>query len=115
MKFGVGLPNYGKGASAQAVREVSAAAEELGFDSVWTTDHILVPKQHSDVFGYVLEALTTLAFVAGITKRVRLGTSIIVLAQRNAMLAAKQIAALDQLSNGRVICGVAVGWMEGEF
>ncbi|MCA1554332.1 MAG: TIGR03619 family F420-dependent LLM class oxidoreductase, partial [Chloroflexi bacterium] len=83
--------------------------------SVWTTDHLLVPKQHADVFGFVIEALLSLAHVAAITQRVRLGTSIIVLSQRNAVLFAKQVAALDQLSNGRVILGVGAGWMEGEF
>ena len=92
MKFGVGLPNYSKGASVQGVREIAAAAEELGYDSVWTTDHVLTPKQHADGFGYVIESLISLAYVAGITKRVKLGTSIIVLAQRNAILVAKQIA-----------------------
>jgi len=115
MQFGVGLPNYSKGASVQGVREVARAAEELGYASVWTTDHLLVPKEHAPVFGYVIEALTTLAYVAGMTRRVKLGTSILVLPQRNAMVVAKEIASLDQLSDGRVILGVAAGWMEGEF
>jgi probable F420-dependent oxidoreductase len=115
MKFGIGLPNYSQGASPQGVREVARAAEELGYDSVWTTDHILVPKEHAPTFGYVLEAILTLAYVAGFTQRVRLGTSIIVLAQRNATLVAKEIASLDQYSNGRAMLGVAAGWMEGEF
>ncbi len=115
MKFGIGLPNYSRGASPQGVREVARAAEELGYDSVWTTDHILVPKEHAPTFGYVLEAILTLAYVAGLTQRVKLGTSIIVLAQRNATLVAKEIASLDQYSNGRAILGVAAGWMDGEF
>ncbi len=115
MKFGVGLPNYGQGASVEGIREVAAVAEELGYDSVWTTDHILVPKQHADTFGYVIESLITLGFAAAITSRVKLGTSILVLAQRNAILIAKQIASLDQLSNGRVILGLGAGWMDGEF
>ncbi len=115
MQFGVGLPNYGRGASVQGIVEVARAAEELGYDSVWTTDHLLVPKQHADVFGYVIEAVLSLTYVAALTQRVRLGTSIIVLSQRNAILFAKQVATLDQLSHGRVIVGVGAGWMEGEF
>ena len=101
------------GASVQGVNEVAHAAEELGFDSVWTTDHMLVPKEHADVFGYVLEAVLTLGYVAALTRRVRLGTSIIVLAQRNAIQFAKEMATLDQYSGGRVIVGVGAGWMEG--
>ena len=54
MQFGVGLPNYSRGASVQGVNEVAHAADELGYDSVWTTDHMLVPKEHAEVFGYVL-------------------------------------------------------------
>lgn len=115
MQFGVGLPNYSKGASVQGVREVARAAEELGYDSVWTTDHLLVPQEHAPVFGYVIEALTALAYIAGMTRRVKLGTSVLVLPQRNAIEVAKEIASLDQLSDGRVILGVAAGWMEGEF
>ena len=115
MQFGVGLPNYSRGASVQGVNEVAHAAEELGFDSLWTTDHMLVPKEHADVFGYVLEAVLTLGYAAALTRRVRLGTSIIVLAQRNAIQFAKEMATLDQYSGGRVIVGVGSGWMEGEF
>ncbi|MBI3740300.1 MAG: LLM class flavin-dependent oxidoreductase, partial [Chloroflexi bacterium] len=115
MKFGVGIPNYSRGASVQGVREVARAAEELGYDSVWTTDHILVPKEHAPVFGYVLEAILTLAYVAGFTLRVKLGTSVLILPQRSAILVAKEIASLDQLSNGRAMLGLAAGWMEGEF
>jgi probable F420-dependent oxidoreductase len=76
---------------------------------------MLVPKEHADVFGYVLEAVLTLGYVAALTRRVRLGTSIIVLAQRNAIQFAKEMATLDQYSGGRVIVGVGAGWMEGEF
>lgn len=115
MHFGVGLPNYSRGASVQGVNEVARAAEELGYASLWTTDHLLVPKQHAEGFGYVLEAVLTLGYVAALTRRVRLGTSIIVLAQRNAIQFAKEIATLDQFSGGRVIVGVGAGWMEGEF
>jgi probable F420-dependent oxidoreductase len=115
MKFGVGLPNYGKNVSFDAIRRVARAAEELGYDSVWTTDHIIVPQEDIEPYGRIFDALTILALVAPITARVRLGTSILVLPQRNPVLAAKQIATIDAASGGRMIVGVGVGWNEKEY
>jgi probable F420-dependent oxidoreductase len=115
MQFGVGLPNYGRGKTFDDVRRVALAAEELGYDSVWTTDHVIVPQEDIEPYGHILESIVTLAMVASITQRVRLGTSILVLPQRNPVLAAKQIATIDAASNGRVILGVAVGWNEIEY
>jgi probable F420-dependent oxidoreductase len=88
-------------------------AEELGFDSVWAIDHIIVPRGNR--YGYVVEPLISLAFLAARTQRVKLGTSVIVLPHRNPILVAKQVAALDKLSNGRVILGLGAGYNEKEF
>lgn len=115
MKFGVCLPNYGPGAAADAIPKVATAAEAAGFDSVWTTDHVLVPAEHAASFGRVVESLVTLGYVAGITETLTLATSILVLPQRDPLLAAKQIAAIDQLSGGRVAVGVGIGWMKREY
>lgn len=115
MKFGLGLPNYGRGKTFDDVRRVALRAEELGFDSVWTTDHVIVPKADIEPYGNILESVVVLAMVAASTTRVKLGTSILVLPQRNAVLTAKQIATLDAASGGRMIVGVGVGWNEGEF
>lgn len=115
MHIGVCLPNYGRAASPEAIREVALAAEALGFDSVWTTDHILVPQAHLEPYGRIFETWTTLAYVAAITQRVRLGTSILLLALRHPVLVAKQAATLDQLSGGRLILGVGAGWLAQEF
>jgi probable F420-dependent oxidoreductase len=115
MKFGLCLPNYGPAASVEGILSVARAAEEAGFDSVWTTDHVLVPAEHGAIYGHLYESLVTLAFLAGTTSRLTLATSILVLPQRDPILVAKQVAAIDRLSNGRVLLGVGVGWMEGEY
>jgi probable F420-dependent oxidoreductase len=115
MKFGVGLPNYGRGKTFADIKRVALAAEELGYDSVWTTDHIIVPKADIEPYGNILESLTVLAMVAAVTTRVKLGTSILVLPQRNATLTAKQVATIDAASGGRMIFGVGVGWNAGEY
>lgn len=115
MKFGIGLPNFGKNKTWDDVRRVALAAEELGYDSVWTTDHVIVPQRDSEPYGNIFEALTTLALVASMTRRVKLGTSVLVLPQRNPVLAAKQIATIDAASGGRMILGVGVGWNEIEY
>ncbi len=115
MQFGIGLPNYGQGKTFAEIQRVARAADDLGYDSVWTTDHVIVPRENIEPYGHVFETLVTLAAVASITTRVKLGTSILVLPQRNPVLAAKQLATLDAISGGRVIAGVGVGWNESEF
>lgn len=115
MRFGVGLPNYGRGKTFDDIRRVALAAEELGYASVWTTDHVIVPKADIEPYGNIFESLVTVAMVAAITQRVQLGTSILVLPQRNPVLVAKQVATIDVVSNGRMILGVAVGWNEDEY
>ena len=113
MKFGVFLPSHGPAKSVQAVKQVAQAAEQAGFDSLWAADHILVHEQHSD--HSMIETFVTLGYVAAITERVTLGTTVLVLPQRDPILAAKQAASVDQYSNGRLILGVGVGWMEEEY
>ncbi len=115
MKFGVCLPNYGNNLSKESVVKSAKLAEEVGFDSVWTTDHVLVPKKHSDPYGNILDCLTTLAYLGAVTEKIHLGTSILVLPLRNPIVVAKQVATIDYLTNGRLILGTAVGWMEEEF
>ena len=116
MQFGVCLPNFPFGIqpSPEAIVTVAQAAERLQYDSVWVSDHVLVPADRPR-YGHIYEVLTTLAYVAGKTEHIRLGVSVLVLPQRQAILAAKQLATLDNLSGGRVIVGVGVGWMQGEF
>lgn len=115
MIFGIGLPNYGEGRTWEDISRVALAAEELGYDSVWTTDHIIVPRADIEPYGTIYESLVTLAMVAALTRRVKLGASVLVLPQRNAVLAAKQIATIDAASGGRMIVGLGVGWNETEY
>jgi len=116
MHFGVGLPHFRQLASADAIVTVAQQAEALGFDSVWVSDHIVVPHSAIPRFGDVFfEPFTTLAYVAGKTQRIRLGTSAIILPYRHPLFMAKALATLDVLSGGRLIVGAAVGWLAEEF
>jgi probable F420-dependent oxidoreductase len=115
MQFGVALPHFSRLASREAVLTTAREAEALGYDSVWTTDHVLMAANQPEPYGTILEASITLTYVAAVTERVRLGTSVIVLPQREPVLVAKQAATLDVLSNGRLILGVGAGWNEREF
>jgi len=115
MKFGLALRNTGDGASAEAIEAGAAAADRLGWETVWTTDHVLVPASAAAEYGRTFEAIATLAWVGARHPRLKLGTSVIVVPQRNAVLLAKELATLDVLSKGRLIAGVGVGWNEPEF
>lgn len=115
MKFGYILPNYGGKISPQDLLEIAATCEELGFDSVWATDHIIMPADQPEPYGEVLEPLTLLSFIAAKCEKLGVGTSCVVLPQRNPVLLAKQAAALDIFSKGRVTLGVGAGWIREEF
>lgn len=115
MEFHLAIPNFGHDSSAQAMAEIGEEAEELGFDGVATTDHLLVPKGQPERYERMFEALTTLAYLAARTRKVKLSTSVIVLLMRNPFVVAKQVATIDQLSGGRLILGLGVGWQEHEF
>jgi len=115
LKFGYILPNYGDKVTPDQLVEISRACEDDGFDSVWATDHIVMPTELREPYGELLEPLTTLAYIASRTERLKLGTSCIVLAQRNPILVAKQAATLDVFSKGRVMLGFGAGWAEKEF
>ncbi len=116
MRLGICLPHYGKAMEPQGMREFAQTAEELGFDSLWVTDHIIVPAARDMLYKEnMLEALSTLNYLAGVTSRIRIGTSVIVLPYRHPVQVAKSIATADQLSGGRVTLGVGVGALEGEF
>ncbi len=126
--FGCSLPTRGQLATPEGIRSLAQRAEDLGFDSVWVSDHIILPREVQSFYPYsadrvavfspdqpYFEALSALNFLAGCTQRVRLGTHVLIVPYRNPVLAAKTLATLDALSGGRVIVGVGVGWMEEEF
>lgn len=118
MRFGVNLPSYwssyGTSSMHEAIEETAKAAAALGYASVWTNDHILVPANRGRS-GVQIEPLITLSSLIHLVPSLDLGTSVLVLPQRDAILVAKQAAALDVLSQGRCILGLGVGWNKQEF
>ena len=115
MQFGVMLPHRWLYATGNTIADFAHEAEELGYTSLWVTDHIIVPSYRTERGHIFYEALTTLAYVSSITTRCLLGTAVLALPPRNAVLVAKQLATLDALSQGRVILGVGTGWIEEEL
>ena len=115
MRFGVVLPTYPAGATVDGVVQVAQAAERLGFVSVWSTDHVILPPEHAGPYAEIFEALLTLAYVAPLASQVKLGISVIVVPQRNGVVLAKELATLDRLCGGRLIVGVGAGWSKDEF
>src|SRR5712691_547006 len=115
MKFGLCLPNFGGKIGPGELLALAVAAEENGFASVWVTDHIIMPRRLKSPYDELFEPFVTLASIAAKTSEVKLGTSVLVLPQRDPFLVAKQAATLDQFSGGRMILGVGAGWAEEEF
>src|SRR5262245_9348144 len=113
--LGVILPNYGEGSTPEGIRGVAEAAEELGLDSVWATEHIIVGPEARDAFGRVFEPLAVLGWITGFTKKVALGTSVVILPLHHPIRLAKEAATLQQLSVGRLRLGLGMGWHEEEF
>jgi probable F420-dependent oxidoreductase len=113
--FGVILPNYGLDSSVDGIRRTVELAEELGFDSVWTTEHIIVGPEGVDPYGRVYDPLVTLGWIAGWTERIGLGTSIVLVPLHNPMHLAKEVATLQELSGGRFTLGVGMGWHKDEY
>jgi probable F420-dependent oxidoreductase len=115
MDYGLVLPSLGDEANRDGILAAVDLAEEHGFTDVWATDHVLIDHAGADDYGRIYEAITTLAWIAGRSRAIRLGASVIVVPMRNAVVLAKQLATLDALSEGRLIAGFGVGWNEAEF
>src|SRR5437016_10368815 len=115
MKFGVCVPNYGESSSTEALRNLALEAERAGCDSLWTTDHILMSKNSGTPYERIFDSITTLAYLAGVTDKVKLGISSLIIAMRNPVVVAKQLATIDSLSDGRLMLAIGAGWNEKEF
>jgi probable F420-dependent oxidoreductase len=128
MKYGVFLPVSGRAASRKTLMQAAQQAESLGYDSVWAADRLVMPWKIETAYPYSKEStfivppdrpffdtLTCLAFLAGCTEKIQLGMSVMVLPYRHPLHWAKIATTIDQLSTGRLIMGVGVGWMEEEF
>ena len=115
MDYGLVLPAMGNGATREGLEAAAELAERHGFGEVWGTDHVLVQRAAADDYGRIYEILTTLAWLAGRFRRVRVGASVVIAPMRNAVLLAKELATLDDLSGGRLIVGLGAGWNAAEF
>jgi probable F420-dependent oxidoreductase len=114
-ELGVVLPNSGEQATPRALAQIAEAAEALAFDHVWVSETMLVPREFGRDDTRTLDPLASLAYLAGRLERVKLGTSIVRVALHHPVQLAKQAASLQELSGGRLLLGVGVGWYEPEF
>jgi probable F420-dependent oxidoreductase len=132
MQYGLQLAGGAAVCKGEALREVAALAEELGFDSILIGDHIVIPKRINAPWPYDeyvegktpysvytemewLDPFDSMAFVAAVTQRVRIGISVLIVPYRHPFDVARRVATIDVLSGGRFVLGVGVGWLEEEF
>jgi probable F420-dependent oxidoreductase len=116
MKIGTGLRNMGDVADRETLTRCAVAADEAGLDSLWVFDHLAIPPEESEGSGGLyLDALATLAYVAGCTQQIGLGTGVLVAPYRPPLLTAKWLATIQHLSGNRLLLGAAPGWMAAEF
>jgi len=117
MRFGIAVPAYGQHATGRAVGELIAAADELGFESAWLADHVAVPDYATAVNlkPPFLEPLVTCAWGLARTTRLRFGTDVLVAPYRHPLLVAAMAGSVARLAEGRLILGVGVGYLRGEF
>ena len=126
MRYGFYLPTRGPLVNRSDITRFVRTGEKLGFHSVMVADHIAVPVETESVYPYTadgkflskgdaLETLTTMAYIAGATEKIRMVSSVMIVPHRNPILTAKALATIDVLSGGRVTVGVGVGWFREEF
>ena len=128
MKFGVFFANAGPFAAPDTFEALVRTAEEVGFESIWTVEHVAIPVGYRSQYPYtrdgrmpgpenspIADPLLALAYAAALTDKLRLATGIVILPQRHPVYVAKEVATLDVLSRGRAILGVGIGWLEEEF
>jgi probable F420-dependent oxidoreductase len=127
MKLGISFANSGKFSRPELFGELARDCERLGFESIWTVEHVVIPQPHMPYPGSkdgqmpggdqvpIPDPLIPLAYAAAITTRLKLSTGVILLPQRHPLYLAKQLATLDLLSNGRMMVGIGSGWMREEF
>jgi len=130
MNFGLRYASLGRYGNGPAAVEIAQAAEAAGFDSMWTVEHVVVPRAYQSRYPYsasgrmgsgledfpIPDPLIWHAYIASATRTIKLGTAILILPQRNPVITAKEIATLDHLAGGgRVLLGIGVGWLAEEF
>lgn len=128
MKFGIMFANVGPFAQPEMLTSFAQAADEAGIESLWTVEHVAVPVGYESTYPYspdgkmpgpenspIPDPILPLAFAAAVTKKIRFGTGILILPQRHPIYVAKEAATMDQLSNGRFMLGIGIGWLKEEF
>ena len=128
MRFGIIFANVGRAVTPDGAEALARIAEENGFESLWTVEHVVVPAEYKSPYPYsptgrmpgpeespIPDPLIWLTWVAAATRTIRLATGVLILPQRTPAVLAKEVATLDLLSGGRVTLGVGVGWLEEEF
>ena len=128
MKFGLMFVNAGPFSDPDLLAHLAVTAENCGFESLWTVEHVVIPKGYQTPYPYakdgkipggedvaIPDPLLPLGFVAALTKKIRLATGVMILPQRHPLYVAKEMATLDLLSGGRTILGIGSGWLKEEF
>ena len=116
LKFGITVRSMGPESTPALLRSATLTAEEAGLDSIWITDHVAIPPDDAEGSGgRYLDPLTTLAWMAAQTRRIHVGSGVLILPYREPLPTAKAVATVQELADGRLELGVGVGWMEPEF
>jgi probable F420-dependent oxidoreductase len=128
LQFGLAFTNIGPFVDPDQAVHLATVAEGVGFESIWTVDHVVVPAGYQSTYPYdpsgklpsgeesvFPDPLIWLAYVAAATTTLRLGTGILIVPERNPLVLAKELATLDHLSGGRMLLGAGIGWLEEEF
>lgn len=116
MRIGIHLPQFGRAITPGGIQTAAREAENLGYDDLWVSDHLVNPKEQPYPAPYILDPLQTLAFAAGATGTIGIGTSVLVGPQYASPLQlANTLASLDYMSGGRVTVGIGVGWSKREY
>ena len=128
MKFALMFVNSGPFADPERLAHLAVTAEKCGFESIWTVEHVVIPKDYKSPYPYsadgkipggdniaIPDPLLPLAYAAALTKKIKLGTGVMILPQRHPLYVAKEVATLDVLSGGRALLGIGSGWLKEEF
>jgi alkanesulfonate monooxygenase SsuD/methylene tetrahydromethanopterin reductase-like flavin-dependent oxidoreductase (luciferase family) len=116
VRLGVNVPNFGPGTNPDVLRRWALTVEGLGFDLLMVSDHIAVTPDVAEQYpAPFYEPFTTLSWLAGLTRGIRLGTTVLIVPYRHPLLVARMAANLNDLSGGRLVLGVGVGWAREEF
>jgi len=127
-QFGLDVGIYGPLAEPETITTLARFAEEAGFESIWLADHVVFPASFDSRYPFsatgdfpaptsdpLLEPIAAMGVLAGATKRLRIGTAVLIIPYRNPVLLARMLITIDQFSGGRVILGAGVGWLKEEF